>query len=356
VRARLKKPLVRVARKQVAPVRADVAKLRTEWNHERQRSIESAIAIEEIRATLQRDKGWEAAVAGLAANVETIRSRVDERDQAERLADLQRRELDAVLANYRGTFDALFGPTGRHVTRFVLEDEITQLVEEFSFVDDRDAVVVAVHQAYRLLIELELRGLGRFAGSTPNVVAKLAALAVLPLPSDEVLEIGTLFGLGAVGVVRQLARREMAASITIVDPFAGHQVQPDRGDENDVSHTPATRSVVEANLALGGVSRKRYRLVEGLSGDDSVRSAISDRRYGLIVIDGNHSEEAALDDLLIAEQLAADDGLVLLDDYRDPAWPGVEKALDHYLRRDGARLSVVGTVATTAVLRAGRQQ
>ena len=207
-----------------------------------------------------------------------------------------------MLANYRSSLELLLGPAGRYMSRFVSEDDVSQLIDQFGFLGDDGDVVAAVHQAYRLLVEVELRGLGRFAGSTPNALAKLTAIALMPVPSGEVLEIGTLFGLGAVAAMRQLARRDIDAFITIVDPLAGHQIQPDRGAELDVSVTRASRRIVEANLALGGVPSARYRLIEGMSGDSTTIEAIGDRAYGVIVIDGDHGEEAALSDLLLAEQ------------------------------------------------------
>ena len=91
------------------------------------------------------------------------------------------------------------------------------LVDQFRFLEDDRGVVVAIHQAYRLLVELELRGIGRLAGSTSNPRQtdwdRLDAA-----PSGEVLEIGTLFGLGAVATMRQLASRDVDAFITIVRP------------------------------------------------------------------------------------------------------------------------------------------
>lgn len=312
-------------------------------------ATETASALEDLRTSSQDQHRT---IAEVAEAVGALRLTIENDNELHLLAEAERREAKALLAGYRCSFDMLFGPAGRYASRFVTDDEVLQLVEQLSRFDEGDTIVAALHQAYRLLIEVELRGIGRLAGSTPNALAKLTAIALLSAPSREVLEIGTLFGLGAVAVMRQLARSGVDPFITIVDPLAGHQIQPGRGAELDVSATPATRAIVEANLQLGGVTPRSFRLIEGFSGDDRVLDAIGDRSYGLIVIDGDHGEDAALSDLLLAERVAADDALVLLDDYRDPAWPGVEKALERYVGRDGSRLEVVSTAATTAFLRA----
>ena len=119
-----------------------------------------------------------------------------------------------------------------------------------------------------------------------------------------------------------------------------------------MSGVPATRATVETNLALGGVPAASYRLVTGLSGDEELAKTISDRRYGLVIIDGDHGEDAAYDDLLLAESVAESGGLVILDDHGDPAWPGVAKALERYLMREDAKLTLVGIATTSAFLRA----
>ena len=62
-----------------------------------------------------------------------------------------------------------------------------------------------VAQAFRLLIALEALGVGRIAGGTMNIVGKLAAYPVY-LPNDEMLEIGTLYGMFGAGLIRMMER------------------------------------------------------------------------------------------------------------------------------------------------------
>ena len=337
----------------VSALRNDVSTVRADVLTSQATVTTTAAVLDGLQESVLRERAAVSASTGeLAGCVEAMRNRIESLDRMQRVLDRQRRDVGALMATFHCSLDLLLGPTGRYMTRLVSVDELRELIEEFNFVGDSDAVAVALHQAYRMLVELEARGIGRVAGSTTNAIAKLAAVATLPPPTAAVLEIGTLFGLGAVGVVRQLARRGLDADLTLVDPFAGYQMQPDRSAELDVSHTPVTRSVVEANLALGGVSTDRYRVIEGRSESDDTQAAIADRTYGLVIIDGDHGADAALNDLLLADRLAADGALVVLDDFGDLAWPGVRAALDEYLERDEVRLRHVGTAATSAFLRA----
>ncbi len=91
--------------------------------------------------------------------------------------------------------------------------------------------------------------------------------------------------------------------------------------------------------------------MQGFSGDIPVRTVIADRQYGVMIIDGDHSAAGVADDLRLAEQVVAPDGIVVLDDFGDRNWPGVEEATRAHLTGT-TRFDLVGVVATSAFLRA----
>ncbi len=93
------------------------------------------------------------------------------------------------------------------------------------------------------------------------------------------------------------------------------------------------------------------RLVKGFSEDPKVQAAVSDREYGVVIIDGDHSAEGVANDLVFAEKIVAPGGIVVLDDYGDKNWPGVERATKAHLAGE-SRFEVAGVVATSAFLRA----
>lgn len=359
LRARLKSVVTRVAREQVATLRAEL-------DEGRRKVQDAGTRVEEMRsviASLQRESDRSALrvgdltgeVAKVSGSLGELVNQQHDFASGQAAVDDRMRELTSLVDAYRCSLDLVLGPTGRYAPRFISDDELQDLLLELEFVGDRDRVIVGLHQAYRTLIDLELRSVGRVAGGTPNILAKLAAVALMPPPSGDALEIGTLFGAGAVGVARQISRSGIEPYLTIVDPFAGYQMQPDRDDSIDVSLSPVTQAVVVTNLALGGVSPNNYRLIEGTSDSPESQRVAGDRSYGLIVIDGDHSEKVAYNDLLWAESIALPDALVILDDFDDPAWPGVAVALKRYIDRPESTLRLVGTAATTAFLRQKRE-
>jgi hypothetical protein len=264
-------------------------------------------------------------------------------------------ELRSELADLReGRFavDLLLGSQGRRNSRLVSEPHLRELADQVRQVTGDPEAYGRIVQAYRMLFELELRGVGRLAGGVRNVLGKLATTPLLGPPNGNVLEVGTLFGLFSGGMARQISRIGLHYELTIVDPLASVQLQG-AGLKPDASGSPVTETVVRANLSLAGVSDDRLRLVQGFSGDPGVQEAIADRQYGVMIIDGDHSAEGVAGDLVLAERVVAPGGIVVLDDFGDRNWPGVEQATRAHLAAPaGTRFELVGVVATSAFLRA----
>lgn len=253
---------------------------------------------------------------------------------------------------HRLSNELLLGSPGRGLSRVVADGPLKRLhAEVAALAGDRDAAVRNVATAYRLLVALESLGVGRVAGGTMNICGKLGTIPLLDPPNDEILEIGTLYGMFSTGLLRMMERDGRSPSLTIVDPFAGVQLQPGTTPRPDPTGTPVDEHAVRTNLALAGPAGTAARIRRGYSEDPGTRAAVSDRAYGVIVVDGDHSAEGVRQDLQWAEEIAAPGAVVVLDDFGDPNWPGVKEALDEHLK-DDTRLTYLGKAAHSAFLRA----
>ncbi|MFW6691613.1 class I SAM-dependent methyltransferase [Streptomyces sp. MAR4 CNX-425] len=266
-----------------------------------------------------------------------------------RVNALEKELRDARVARY--TLELLFdsghdGRKGRMPTKGSVDTLVAQVEAATGERDARPHVVAA----FRTLVEVELRGVGRIAGGTPNILGKLTVPPLLDPPNDDVLEIGTLYGLFSAALTRQFARAGRRSSLTIVDPLADVQLQPGTANTADPSGTPVSEAVVRTNLELAGVPADRVRLHRGFSGDPAIRRAVSDRPYGTVIVDGDHSAEGVRADLEWVEEVVAPGGVVVVDDYGDRTWPGVQEAADAHLAGDTA-FELVGVASTSAFLR-----
>ncbi|QIJ64352.1 class I SAM-dependent methyltransferase [Streptomyces sp. JB150] len=277
------------------------------------------------------------------------------RSAAARDAADRERLAEAVdlMKRHQLTLDLLLGSRARGLSRIVHQGPLDRLQNEVAaLVGDRDAAVRNVATAFRLLVALESLGVGRIAGGTMNICGKLGTIPLLAPPdNDEILEIGTLYGMFSTGLIRMMERDGRSPGVTIVDPFAGVQLQPGTPQRPDPTGAPVDEHAVRTNLALAGPAGAAARIQRGFSEDPETRAAVSDRSYGVIVVDGDHSAEGVLADLQWAERIAAPGAVIVLDDYGDPKWPGIKEALDKHLAGE-TRFTYLGKAALSAYLRA----
>ncbi|MEV1079089.1 class I SAM-dependent methyltransferase [Streptomyces sp. NPDC050211] len=267
-------------------------------------------------------------------------------------ADVTQEELKK-LRNRQRPLELFFDGTGRGASRLPSAPHLNRTIAELAAVSggDRDAAERNVAQAFRLLIALEALGVGRIAGGTMNIVGKLSAVPLLDPPNDEILEIGTLYGMFGAALIRMMERAGRAPSLTIVDPLAGTQLQPGATMGTDASGTPVNGAAVRTNLALAGAAGAAARIQQGFSEDPEVRALVADRAYGVVIVDGDHSAAGVAADLEWAEQIVAPGGIVVLDDFGHPKWPGIKEAFEKHMTTD-TRFTYLGQVAHSGYLRA----
>jgi len=278
----------------------------------------------------------------LAAFEAASRAAREARERAAQKADQHR-------VNREFTTDLFFGARRRH-DRTLDPRRFTALEQEIKTLSGVTSVGVAMQQAFRALVDAETRGLGRIPGSTYNILAKLVLPPLLQPPSGPVLEIGTAAGLFAPVLIGQFRRAGEFRSLTVVDALVGSHPEPDSTSGSDETGTRADREVAAHNVAVAGLAPADYRVVEGRSSDTAVQAESGDRQYAVVVVDGDRSEEGVYADLWWVEKIVAAGALVVLDDFGDPRWPGVERAGRRYLA-DGGRLELLGTASTSAYLR-----
>lgn len=247
------------------------------------------------------------------------------------------------------TVDTLLG-VGTQANRTVDPREFSTLVTEIEQLTGQTDLTARTQHAYRLLMHHEAQGLGRIAGSTYNILGKLVVPPLLSPPPGRILEIGTLYGLFSPSLVQQFRRVSDFRSLTVVDPFAGVQLQPGTAPGGDQTGTPVTQEVAYRNLLASGMRADEVEVICGFSDASDVQSVVGARDYAVVIIDGDHSEEGVYRDLTWVETIATPGCVVVMDDFGDPRWLGVERAARRYLA-DGGRLELLGTASTSAYLR-----
>ena len=128
-----------------------------------------------------------------------------------------------------------------------------------------------------------------------------------------VLEIGVLFG----GWVISLLLNVETRSALGIDPYPGRE-------------GPAIKEEVLKNLSDFKLE-KDFQLLDSW---EQIPSQLRKIGFNLVHVDGDHSELACLEDLERASQILAPQGVIVLDDWHHPMFPGVGSALHRFLAQE----------------------
>jgi len=114
----------------------------------------------------------------------------------------------------------------------------------------------------------------------------------------------------------------------------------ERQDENVDGSGRGSREHLLRNLEVHRCDRERIELLaeNSLRLDPPRIVALCGGKPRLFSIDGGHTAEAALNDLLLAEHSLAEGGVVILDDYFNASWPAVSEGTCEYMRTRGNAL------------------
>lgn len=148
----------------------------------------------------------------------------------------------------------------------------------------------------------------------------------MALPPGDVLEIGVYQGLSAIGVA---AMRGPNRRFFAIDPFVSATGEP----------TPALRDAFLRTMQQFYPTQDWMICISAPSHDVSAQ-ALGDS-YSLVHIDGDHSAQGVLYDLDLAYKVLQPSGILVLDDYYNPHYPGVSFAVHDFLGTEPRRFRVV---------------
>ena len=231
-------------------------------------------------------------------------------------------------------------------------------------ISDEAAHSIAEYWSDRLSIEIqsnEIRYLERRAiyiegtlfgrvatTSTDIVIRSLLAQSIIQQGRRfELLEIGTLFGLGSSMIYDSLISKNIDCNLTLIDPLDGYY----GGNALDpITGLIASEKLLHRNFNKLSIPHEEIILHKGLSTDKEIVEA-THSDYDLILIDGDHSYEGIKSDYELYAGKVRTGGIILIDDYQHSSvWPGVKRYTDETIRFD-ERFEFIGAQSRTAAFR-----
>jgi hypothetical protein len=192
---------------------------------------------------------------------------------------------------------------------------------------------------------LEGACIGRLAAPVNDILLRILVARAVKSPSLEIMEIGSLFGLG-VGILHEaLAPLFERVHFTVIDPLDGYYGKENR---DVLTGVPVTRAAFDENMRRMGIGGDKITLIQALSTDSKATKQAKKNLYDLAVIDGDHSYAGVKWDSENYVGLVKPGGYVLFDDYANRAWPGVKQYVDAEVM-PRAELKFIGAEWHTAV-------
>ena len=195
--------------------------------------------------------------------------------------------------------------------------------------------------------EIEGRLEGRLATSIEDILLRSLVARAVKGNSVDVLEIGTLFGTGAAIMFDALDGHFEKIHFTLLDPLEGYY----HGAQSDIlTGQPVDEDVVRKNFSRAGMREDQYTLIKHLSTEPEAMELAAQRKYDVLVIDGDHSYAGVKTDFENYAGFVRVGGYIIFDDYDSADWPDVKAYVDSELG-DHAFVAPVGASWRTSVFR-----
>lgn len=215
---------------------------------------------------------------------------------------------------------------------------------------DHPLPVTAVSTPRTHLREIELASLFRHAELIPGMCdhEKFCALYEIARrsPEGDVVEIGSWWGKSAF-ILARLARCYGVGNLLCVDPWSNeHLVQNDAGGLVDAEaarmDADEALAVFEMNLLPYSANHVNYLRIPSTDGASyySKHRSVTTESFGttdyrgeisILHVDGNHSYQAASDDVAAWSKFVVAGGWIVVDDYTWPYGDGPQRAGDEFL-------------------------
>jgi len=180
---------------------------------------------------------------------------------------------------------------------------------------------------------------GRLATTIETIVLRSLVCAAVQRQEVSILEIGTLFGVGAAAVYEATLNEHESVHLTVLDPLDGYYAA---GHMDLLTGAEVSEKTLRQNFQFAPVPEEDYTVIRHLSTDAVAFEAASRKRYDALIIDGDHSYEGVKYDFDKYGPLVREGGFILFDDYDVEDWPEIRRYVDSeieglpYLEKIGA--------------------
>ncbi len=188
-----------------------------------------------------------------------------------------------------------------------------------------------ISQARRYATDTHMQVEGWFHPLDAEIVFTLGLIQTEAAISGSVGEIGVHHGKLAILLYLMLHTNEKGFC---VDVFGKQELNIDRSGRGD-------EDIFLNNLKKYGIDKNLLHVIKSsshrVSSDDIVKYVGPVRLFS---VDGGHTAELTYNDLVLAENSLAEEGVIILDDFFNNDWPGVSEGGHRFLSERKNRMTV----------------
>jgi hypothetical protein len=170
---------------------------------------------------------------------------------------------------------------------------------------------------------------GRLATTIQDAVLRTLIAQSIKDNTLEILEIGSLFGIGLAIIYDNCRGRFDRIHLTAIDPLDGYYNNSayDKG-----TNAPVNSSLFNHNMRVADIPKKDVTLIKVLSNDEQAQDVSRKRSYNILIIDGDHSYEGVKFDFDHYRHMVKHEGYIIIDDYNTDRWPDVTEFVDREVK------------------------
>lgn len=188
---------------------------------------------------------------------------------------------------------------------------------------------------------------GRLASSIEAALLRVLISRSVQDRNLDVLEIGTLFGIG-VAAIHECCRGVFEnMHLTVIDPLDGYY---GRNNYDVLTQMPVTLNTFVLNMQRMNIPEEQFIIIPELSTQDTAVERASERQYNVLIIDSDHSWFGVKHDFYNYKGMVKRGGYIIFDDYDTTDWPDVKTFVDKEVI-GRPELEFIGADWRTAVFR-----
>lgn len=231
----------------------------------------------------------------------------------------------------------------QHFNRTLTEEQTQILLDwakSLGLEVNRERIGYLGHRA--CLLESQMKG--RLATAIETIVLRSLVSSAPKRTDVSILEIGTLFGIGAAAVYEAAANEHDNVHLTVIDPLDGYYVA---GRSDPLTGARVNETTLRQNWSHAPIPERDYSIIKHFSTAEAAIEAARARAYDVLIIDGDHSLEGVRADFETYAPMVRPGGYILFDDYDVQTWPDIRRYVDAEiaglpeLRRVGAAFRTI---------------